>query len=275
MTRSRFAVALSAVLLSAGFVQTRAGAVVLGFDTPGQYEANFREVLAGDDLGVTSQGGTGVLRKGGSASSPSVAIYDTTPADATLKTTFPQGGFRASFDARFGDAGSSVGVYVVDPTDESKAFLMALTINDPIFGGLDSTRSHRQANALTGETGTGSGGAGRVANADPGSAVFTPISVTYWTDELGRPQFVTTWGAPGGDRSVGISTFGGTLPIANPQFGLRFFDAVPGNGGGVEIDNLEIIPVPEPAALGVLCAAAAGLTMCRGHGRARGSGRVS
>jgi hypothetical protein len=48
---------------------------------------------------------------------------------------------------------------------------------------------------------------------------------------------------------------------------LRFFDAVPGNAGGIKIDNLEIVPVPEPAALGVLFASAGLMlrrTRCRG-----------
>jgi hypothetical protein len=266
MTRSRSAVALSLVLLSVGSVQSRARAVVLDFETPGQYEANFREVLAGDDLGVTSQGGNNVLRKGGGASSPSVAIYDTTPASTAVKTTFPQGGFRASFDARFGDAGSSVGVYVVDSQDESRGFLSALIINDSSEGGLDVTRTSRQSNPLTGELGSGGGGAGRITNADPGSTLYTPVSVTYWTDEAGSPQLVTTWGSHGTattSRGVQTSTFVGTTPINNPQFALRFFDAVPGNAGGIEIDNLEIVPVPEPAALGVLFAAAAGLMLRR------------
>ena len=223
-----------------------ASGAILDFETPGQYDANFREVFTGGEMGQTSNGVANdfvtKLFPSGTANA-TVAILDSTPADGTVKTTFT-GGFTVTFDFRAGDASSSIGIYAVDPTNETSGFLALFNIDDSgaTPPGSDRIRIFSGSNPTTSAAGTAAATFTGTAGIDAGSA-FTPVTVTY--SVVGTtPTMSMNVGT-----LFGSQTFAPGTAIASPEIALRVFDATSGNANSTDVDNFNAVPEPGSAGL--------------------------
>jgi len=240
-------------LLSAGlgFVPA-ASAATFDFETSGQWDANFREVLRPEEMSQTSNGAANdfVRKTGSSLNTATVAILDLTPADGVRKNVFTNG-FTVTMDIAFTGSGASMGIYAVDPNNEAANGLLALFnvdssgSNDRFRFWSGSTPTNSGTGAAAGDT-TAAGG----SNAD---GVYAPITFTYSVSGT-TPTMTIQSGT-----HTATSTFPAGTALANPEVALRVYGSSSASTL-VDIDNLVITPesteIPEPASAGLLAAGA-------------------
>lgn len=226
-----------------------AAAAVLTFETPGEYDANFREIHAGPETSQTNNGAANdfvVKTQDPSTNTATVAVFDTTPADDVVKSQFASP-VTVTFDARVANASSSVGIYIVNPANDDQGLLALFNVDDSGAGGQDRIRFWTGANPDTSGAGstvdTLSGNAGVTA----GSGAFFPMSLTY---SVSGSTPTMTLSAGSLSRTF---TFAADTAIDNPEIALRLFDT--SAAGTVDVDNFDIVPEPSGAAVVGLCAA--------------------
>src|SRR5690348_4693737 len=128
--RTRFFAAWAVVFAAGSF--SFAADTTLDFETAGQYTGNFR-LLAGSSTQTQtgpSAGNDYVISTSPTAANAAIA-FDTTPGDATFgtATTF-NGPVTVSVDALFQANTSSLGIYFINPADETKSYLALFNINN-------------------------------------------------------------------------------------------------------------------------------------------------
>jgi hypothetical protein len=252
-------VALGAAVLAFG-TSARA-ATTLDFETAGQYANNFRKI-SGPGTGAQTGPAAGNDYVSLAAPSNFVAVYDTTPADATVQNVFAvaQGSpVTISTDVTFNSATSSFGVYFVNPADESKGYLALLNFNQS---------SSNELIRFAADASPSTNGAGSLTNGTPTPADIvtgsTPTNVTfgYAIDSSNHPVLSVTVGS-----FTSSATFSSiTSPLASVELALR--DSAQGTAGsGFEndFDNV-VLPdaaVPEPTSLAVIGLGVSGLVSRR------------
>lgn len=249
--RLKFLTFLMAALIGA---EAR-GAVMLDFETAGQYSNNFRKIAGpgnptqtgpSDDNDYVTLTGT----------SNFTAVHDTSPGDSTERTSFtvsPGSPLTFSADLRFATNTSSFGLYIVDATNEAAGYLALLNFNQTVDNELIRFASNAVPNT---------GGAGTLVAGDSGNVIapneFANVTFTYSIDVNNHPVLSVTAGSL--SDSITFETI--DAPLTNVELAVR----VSSQGAGInDFDNVNIqgVLIPEPASLGLLGWAALLLTRRR------------
>jgi len=232
------------------------------FENATDYADNFREYYDnGDRLGQTTNGAANdyLAQTAGTSNDNGIAVYDTTAADGTTTQHVFSSPFQVQFDARAAQATSSVGVFLMDPTNEGNNILALLNIDANVTS--DRIRFFRDAPLASNKTGPGtqvnitssSGGTVTGGNQFDGESGVN-------VNQFGA--FVLTYSLSGADATVSLM-FGNISAtavytgqgIATPEIALRMFD-VNTTAGTTDVDNFSV--VPEPGAAGVIALMAMG-----------------
>lgn len=173
-------------------------------------------------------------------------IYDTTPAGSGQQNLF-SGEVTILLDARAVQAGSSIGFFIINPseTGNQQLFFMnwdANGVNERFRLSTDTSLTQPAINTTIYDQVADTG-------LSAGSGVFNTISLRYWEGAPGVAFMNFTAGSfSTGDVSLGENSF---LPFY--EIGIRAYDGVdgtgPGEAGGVDYDNFVVIPEPGTAIL--------------------------
>src|SRR5690349_6636487 len=128
--RTRFFAAWAVVFAAGSF--SFAANTTLDFETAGQYTGNFRLLNGSAAQSQTgpSAGNDYVISTSPTAANASV-VFDTTPSDTTFATaTTFNGPVTLSLDALFQANTSSLGVYFINASDETKSYLDLFNITN-------------------------------------------------------------------------------------------------------------------------------------------------
>ncbi len=238
-------------------------AVNLDFETEGQFSSNFRlledEGTTGSGAPTATQSDNGIANDylritGGSGGSRYTTVYDTTPANATVRDTFAAG-VTIELDARLSRSGQSIGIYLIDgdAAAENSAYLALFNVDQS--GSNDLIRFSSNANpssSTSTNTGTLTGDISGNSGYNNSATDFVHLTLTYNIDDQNRPVL---------DLRVGDDDFGGSITFETAAFstvGIGFRASTSGQFT-LDLDNIRITPVPEPASIALLAGAAAGL----------------
>ncbi len=243
--------------LGAGLAVSPASAAILNFDDASQYTNNFRTLE--QEMGVTIGHNAGGFVRAAAPTTTSrvTTLYDTTPGDlADTKTTFGTN-TRIEFDARLPDAGRSIGVYLINAASAQNAAYLAL-FNVDDSGTSDRIRFSSSANptsAANNAAGLEAAAAGNLGNAgyNASTADFVHVTLDYTVDVNSHP--VLSFTAGDFNRTI---TFASLTAYSQVEVAFRLS---PGTSGSrfLDIDNVSIGAIPEPAALSVFGLGAIGL----------------
>ena len=224
------------------------GAVMLDFESAGQYAGNFRKIAGtGNPAQTGPTPDNDYVSMAGTVTA--TTVYDTTPANATEKSVFtvsPGSPLTISADARFATATSSFGIYIVDATNEAAGYLALLNFNQS--GSNELIRFSGNAVPNTGGAGTlvtPAGGSADVINANE----FSNILFGYSIDANNHPVLSVTAGSLSSSHTFDTIT----SPLTNVQVAIR---SSPQTVGQNDFDNVTITGVPEAASLWVLAGGA-------------------
>jgi hypothetical protein len=231
-----------------------AALVSLDFESAGQFAGNFRATFNPPETATSQDGGhvsTNAISLSSGTTLSEAFIYDTTPADATVQSTF-MGPVTISFDMRSAAAGASFGVYIINPGEASGVAGHRLALFNMGTGATDRFRMFTTSSITNANVGTGVYDSGATLNVvEPGST-FVRASLTYSEGANSSAVFnYTINGVSSGDINLGNNTY-----IPNFEIGLRLYDGVVG-GATADIDNFEIVPEPSSSAMFGLVAAGA------------------
>ena len=238
------------------------GALITDFNGADDFTDNFRQIHNEVNTSTTGADGVVLVTSGPTtAGSAEVFAYDTTPADATVQSTFG-GAVSISFDIRAAQANSSFGIVLINPASEGSAnqYLALFNLNDSTVTGNDRIRFFAGASTNT-QVGTVVSGSDINGDAgmSPGDTGFTSATLTYTQGADNSAVLQYTIGSfSSAAVSLGFNTW-----RPNFEIGMRVYDAGLGTGG-LEIDNFRVDPIPEPSA-GIL--ALAGLAALTGRRR--------
>jgi hypothetical protein len=239
--------------------------VVLDFETAGQYADNFR-ILENENNAVSiAQDAGGFVRATG-ANSPAnggrlTTVYDTTPADSTLRSTFGPG-LSLEFDARIASSDRSVGVYLINASaaGENAAYLALFNVGSSTN---DKIRFSSGTNPTAADTNNYAGlDSGTIGDAgyNPGSS-FVHFTLKYTADANNHPVLDLTVG-----NLHASATYPALTAYSQVELGLRLSPQNSNTGNNtVDFDNVAI-SVPEPTSLALLAAGAGGLLLRRRRG---------
>lgn len=192
-------------------------------------------------------------------------IYDTTPADGTTtQNTFTVSGenpFSFSMDFVMGKTGSSLGVYIVDPSDETKGYLALYNITSSSSNANDQLRFTWSCNPSTAAGANYSGLSGNqlsnvsgLAPGDPGTLVFT-----YGIGDDDKGYMKLDVYKTGDPSLVATCTYAQTTgtPLTTFEIALRLTNGS-GAGDSLLLKNITgPFPIPEPATAAAVLAASA------------------
>ncbi|WP_157895414.1 PEP-CTERM sorting domain-containing protein [Verrucomicrobium sp. GAS474] len=227
------------------------------------YTGNFRALYTTAQTNalnypVTASGGAGnlSLRIATSYSGNGSVVFDTTPADSSVKNTFStSAGLDVHFQVSLGGTGASsanspsIGVLFINPTTETSSQMALVNFDSDtsdrirFFGG-NPNGSNSGADAQGGTTTTGDGGASYTTNSITNVDVKYAISGTSALLTMTVGSLTSTY------------TFASGTSLSNVEIGLRLYDAVNGTAYAT-IDNFTIssiaaIPEPSTTALMIL-----------------------
>ncbi len=226
--------------------------VLLDFNTDGQYAANFRKWTGSGGYTSTYQTpGSGYVSVDNSSSLGSAVgmLFDTTPSTTNNFDTFA---VSASAPIKLSinyateppaTSGSSVGFYLIDPTNTSKTLLVLFNSN--LSGTTDAIRFFIDAQLDSSSVGTQLTDASQTssqANIAPlaGKALTVIFDGTTLTATIGTLSFTYQVDAAHQFSSVGVA-----LRLADQDYST-------GNGHMENYDNFTITTVPEAASLSLL-----------------------
>jgi hypothetical protein len=259
----RSLVALGAAVLAVG---TSARAATLDFETAGQFSNNFRKI-SGPGTGTQTGPTAGNDYVSLTAPSNFVAVYDTTPADGTVKNVFsvaPGSPVSLTADLTFtgsSSPSSSFGVYFVDPTNEGNGYLALLNYDSTGAGTSELVRLATGVNPQT------NGAAGLVAGSPSLGNVITSgvpatATFTYAIDASNHPVLSVTVGSV--TSSATFDTI--TSPLTSVELAIRnSAQGTTGSGFENDFDNV-VLPdaaVPEPTSLAAIGLGVGGLVSRR------------
>lgn len=246
---------LAAIAAIAGFsaLVSSSNAAVVTFDTASDFTNNFRAYTNNQTLAVAG----GALTVTAASAAAHAVVYDTTPVDDSVKSTFNAltGPVTVSFSlGSVTNANASIGVYFVDASQPASQFASGIVllnvnnsgtpaVNDQIRVASYVQPSSASAGTLTSLTSGTDLGIG--LNGSP-----TTVTATYTRISAQNSSIAMTIGA-----NTYTGNFTGWWSPTNVEVGLRVFP----NGGSYAIDNFTV--VPEPAALSL--AGAIGLLVLR------------
>lgn len=239
---------LCSLIVGVATTQVSQGALITDFNQGTELASMFRQTY--NEVNTTTTAVDGLVRAtsgdglgGGTGGSAEVYIYDTTPADGTVKSTF-SGPLSVSFDIRAAQAGSSLGIFLIDPNSESSStqFLGLFNMDD---GSVDRVRLFAGASVTSVGVGTAVTDSNITGNAgvNAGTGNFATMTLTYTQGANNAAVLQLTVG--------GLTT--GAIPLANNswrpevEIGFRIYDSSIAVGG-MEIDNFTVTPIPEPSA---------------------------
>jgi hypothetical protein len=240
-----------------------ASAATIPFASSADYTQNFRVAAAGGgttafNSGAGSDGATpGFVRfTGPTAAGAATLIYDTTPADATARDLFVNEAVRADF--RASNANDSAGIYLrVNGATENSGYSTVVNVNTAT--ALDQIRIFDSDSNVAG-SGVG------LQLASDATADFTTVGAFFSLEFK-----ATTLGNGNVQLDVAVYPVGGTTPLktlsvtdtttpftGGGEVGIRLGDNSATASSLVDVDNFSTA-VPEPGAVGLAAAAAAGL----------------
>lgn len=250
------------------FLANTAGAqVLIDFQTAGQFANNFRKVTSNSDSAAQTANAfpaNNYLRYDRTTTTSNVLayMYDTTPGDTTVATqsVFSTAtALTVSYGLRATSATSSFGIYFADPNDINNNLLVLFNLDSS--GSTDQFRFFRDGAMSSAGVGTQvglsqSGSTGfNAGTITPATTPFAPLSAT-----------LTVAGTtPTLSLTVGSQTFSQTFSAGDFNFSggnttviVRMFDPNPATNTPMDIDDFQIVSVPEPSS-GILLLSAAGL----------------
>jgi hypothetical protein len=248
------------VLALAGSLQAQV-LVNLDFETAGAFSNNFRFTFnsANSTTAQSSNGASNdyVTTTSGAVTDNEIFVYDTTPADGTVKSTF-SGAVSIEADIRAASTGSSFGFFIINPASEGSSVHYLALFNWDVTGSNDRMRlfTGNPINSTTVGTSAYDSGATSTVNSglDVGGS-FGHMTLTYRADTTTptRAVFNLTVGTmTTGDILLGA----GTYLSSGFEVGIRSFDSNSG-AGSTDFDNFSITQVPEPSTAGLLLLSAA------------------
>jgi len=224
------------------------GALITDFNLGTEFGALFRQTY--NETNTTTVTANGAVKAtsgddagGGTGGSAEVFIYDTTPENGTVKSTF-SGPLSVSFDIRAAQAGSSLGIYLINPASESSAtqYLALFNMDD---GAVDRVRLFNAASVTSVNVGSVVAGSNITGNAgvNAGTGNFAKATLTYTQGANNSAVLQYTVGSlTTGEISLGDNTWRPEVEI-----GFRIYDSSTA-AGGMEIDNFDVTLIPEPSA---------------------------
>ncbi len=254
--------ALILSLCSLAFLPAARAALLVDFSSPTAFADNFRSTLEDPNTTTSQDGNTYVSTFGHnpeSSGGAEIFLYDTTPADTSpaTRSTF-SGASIISFDIRAAQANSSFAILIVDPANEGNASHQYGLFNfDNVDPAGDRIRIGSGAEINSGGIGTVAVNASEDTPVTIGTA-FTTATLTYSQGANNAAVLTFSVGSFSRTATLGNNTYLSTFEIA-----FRSFDANNVAGGGVDITNFNVSPVPEVSSLALLGLASAGLLASR------------
>lgn len=232
------------------------------FETASAFSNNFRFTFNSSTTATTqtSNGaGNDYVRTTVSLNTDNeIFVYDTTPADGTVKNTF-SGAVSIGASIRGGTAGASFGIFIINPTNEGGSVHQLMLFNWDVSGVNDRMRLFNNT-AINGSTvPSPSFDSGTTVNsgANAGDTSFAQMTLTYRADtvDASRAVFNLTVGTmSSGDVLLGAGSY-----LSNFEIGLRSYDPTTA-AGATDFDNFTVTQIPEPSTyvllglgLGVIC----------------------
>ncbi len=243
------ALGILGILMTAAVSQA---AILVDFNTAGDLAGNFRQTYNPTETdtvqvmpaGYVSTSATSL--SSGSTLSESF-IYDTTPANGTVKNTFT-GPVTISMDIRAAQS-SSFGIYIVDPSETNGGATHRLALfNFDNSGTSDQIRIFSTSSISNAQVGTAVYNNNTTNIASLGSQ-FVSASLTYRESSLGSGHAImnfTVNGVSSGDVDLGAGTY-----LSSFEVGVRLYDSSTG-AGAADMDNFAIVPEPSTMALASL-----------------------
>jgi hypothetical protein len=226
-------------------VSTSASAAVITFGSSTDLTDNFRDLTTPQALSVSG----GVLNVTSNSSSARAIVYDTTPADATIKTSFSAATdpVSASFDVgSITAANTSIGVYFIDAAQAENLYasgIILLNVNNSGEADLVRVASYVQPSTAS---------AGSLATVATGSDLgiglngpMTTVTASYTRINAQNSSLALTIGS-----TTVTGNFTGYWTPTNVEVGLRLFPAT--TGASLQLDNFAVGPIPEPASAAML-----------------------
>lgn len=220
------------------------------FETPGQWDANFRTLTAvgGTATGQTTVSGNGVFRQDSTSGSTAGGyLFDQTPADTTSGTqsTFATtGAITVRFDARTSVTNASFAVIFADPANLDNN---VVAIVNPKTGA-DQVRFFKDCQPATSGVPIGTQvnttvGAETTPNtgAEPGSA-FSTVTVTLTVSGT-TPTLVVNWG---GSTTTSVFSAGDFNFSANKVLVAFRFNDTATTTTPIDLDNIVITSPSAP-----------------------------
>lgn len=229
-------------------------ALISDFNTPGSFGENFRNINTDATAApVTQSGGFVSTISAGTTVNASVYTYDTTPTDGTVRSTF-SGGSTVSFNIRATTADSSFGVYIINAATGTVGALALFNFDVGGTAANDTLRLWTGGNPTTAGTGAQFGGTVTGNSGLNAGGAFGSFVLSYTQGAAGVAVLnLTVGGITTGSVTLGAGTF-----YANYEIGIRAYDRTAGDAGGVDYDDFNVTPIPEPSALALAAIAGIG-----------------